>query len=350
MDVTDLDYELPPELIAQRPPLERDGGRLLVLDRDRAELAHRAVRDLPALLAPALFVVNDTRVLPARIHGRKPTGGRVELLLLERLGPRGTLERWLALGRASKGLRAGEELAIDDGLRARVIERREGAVIEVELASPGGVREALERAGHVPLPPYVAREDEPSDRERYQTIFAAEEGSVAAPTAGLHFTPRLVEALAARGHRVARLTLHVGAGTFRPIRSDDLASHPMHAERFAIGEELAAAVALAKREARPVVAVGTTVVRALESASDEKGNLRVGEASTRLFIRPPYGFRVVDALMTNFHLPRSTLLALVMALAGVEATRAAYAAAVGERYAFYSYGDAMLIRDARSRP
>ncbi|HJL17673.1 MAG TPA: tRNA preQ1(34) S-adenosylmethionine ribosyltransferase-isomerase QueA [Sandaracinaceae bacterium LLY-WYZ-13_1] len=350
MDVDELDYDLPEELIAQRPAAEREGARLLVLDRGSGVIDHRTVRELPGLLRPSLLVVNDTRVIPARLFGRKPTGGRVELLLVERLGPAGAVERWVALGRASKPLRPGTDLALepaDGGLSARVVARRpEG--LEVELRAEGSVAEALERVGHVPLPPYVRRADDASDRERYQTVFARHPGAVAAPTAGLHFGEALVAALEAAGHRLARVTLHVGPGTFRPVQTERLEEHPMHTERYAVSAEAAAAIAAARREGRPVVAIGTTVVRTLESAFDD-GAVRPGEGATDLFITPPFEFRAVDALWTNFHLPRSTLLALVMAFAGVEPTRRAYAEAVAARYRFFSYGDAMLIRDPGAR-
>ena len=343
MDVRELDYELPEALIAQRPPEARDAARLLVLDRDGGTVQHRQVRDLPVLLAPSLFVVNDTRVIPARLLGRKVTGGRVELLLVERRSPVGANERWLAMSRSNKPLREGAEVALGEGLAATVGARVDGQ-LEVELrADAGTVTEALERVGRVPLPPYIRREVEPADRERYQTVFARHAGAVAAPTAGLHFSRPLVAALEEAGHRFCEVTLHVGPGTFRPVEAARLEDHPMHAERYAVSEAAAAAIAAARAEGRPVVAVGTTVVRTLEAAFDGE-RVPAGDGETDLFIRPPHAFRVVDALMTNFHLPRSTLLALVMAFAGVEATRRAYAEAVAARYRFFSYGDAMLCR------
>ncbi len=333
MDLAELDYDLPEALIAQRPLDARDAARLLVLDR--AEITHRHVRDLPSLLPPSLFVVNDTRVLHARLHGQKVSGGKVEVLLIERLEG----ERWEAMTRSSKPLRVGTELLLG-AIRATVVEKRDGTVV-LELAATEPVDAILDREGHVPLPPYIRRTDEPGDRERYQTIFASHPGAVAAPTAGLHFSPDLVAALEAAGHRFARVTLHVGPGTFKPVTAARLEDHPMHVERYAIPEATVDAIARAKREDRPVVAVGTTVVRTLEAAAIH--GLPAGEGATDLFITPPYAFRVVDALMTNFHLPRSTLLALVMAFAGVEATREAYRQAVDARYRFFSYGDAMLV-------
>jgi S-adenosylmethionine:tRNA ribosyltransferase-isomerase len=341
--VADLDYELPTDLIAQEPTAERDRSRLLVLGA-QGDLTHRVFRDLPELLPPrSLVVLNDTRVIRARLFGRKNTGGEVELLLVERLSEAGPVERWAALGHASKGLREGQRITVAGAaMRAEVIARREGLVIEVELRAEPDVASALARGGHVPLPPYVRRPDVPLDHERYQTVYARRAGSVAAPTAGLHFTDALLAALRAHGHEVAFVTLHVGPGTFRPIRDLEIAQHRMHPEAYDVPQATADAVRIARAEGRAVVAVGTTVVRTLEAAA-EGGALRAGEGRTALFIHPPYAFRAVDVLVTNFHLPRSTLLALVMAFAGVERVREAYRVAVEARYRFYSYGDAMLV-------
>ncbi len=341
----ELDYPLPEELIARRPLPERSAARLLVVDDS---LRHAGIRDLPDLLPPgALLVVNDTRVLHARLFGRKPSGGRVELLLVRRLPATGGEERWLAMARSSKPLRPG--VVIDcGGISARVVgERGADGILEVALAADEPIAGAIERIGHVPLPPYLAREDEPADRERYQTVFARVPGAVAAPTAGLHFDAALLERIRARGVEVASLTLHVGPGTFRPVTADDLDAHPMHAERYALPGELAAAIERARARSAPVVAVGTTVVRALESAAVGGGLVRAGEGETRLLIQPGYRFAVVDALVTNFHLPRSTLLALVYAFGGAARVREAYLAAIAERYRFFSYGDAMFLRGGR---
>lgn len=343
MRADDLDYELPEELIAQRPAEDRDGSRLLVVDAGQVGVDHRAIRDLPALLEPALWVVNDTRVLPARLFGQKPTGGRVELLLVEPTGA----GRWRVMGRASKPLRPGLTIAIGEGLSAHVEARLDGGMLEVRFQHEGSFEEALEAHGEMPLPPYVQRSAEASDRERYQTIFADRPGAIAAPTAGLHFTDELVAALEARGHRFARVTLHVGPGTFRPVKVEDLADHPMHEERYEVPAAAAEAIAEARAEGRAVVAVGTTVVRTLESAAAPDGTVTVGSGRTDLFIQPPYAPKVVDHLLTNFHLPRSTLLALVMALGGEAPLRNAYEEAVRARYRFFSYGDAMLIRGCR---
>lgn len=337
MRTDDLDYELPEDLIAAEPPPERDGARMLVLRRDASALEHRAVLDLPTLLPPrALLVVNDTRVIPARLRATKPTGGKVEVLLVRALDA--DARRWTALARASKPLRAGTVVEVAEGLSVRVGERDADGALEVELLGddPWSL---IDAHGEVPLPPYMRRRPTDDDRARYQTVFADRPGAVAAPTAGLHLSERLLASLDAAGFERARVTLHVGPGTFAPVTVDDLDAHPMHAEWYEVPPAAREAVAAAKREGRAVVAVGTTSVRALESWA------ATGEAmgDTRLLIQPGYRFEVVDALLTNLHLPRSTLLALVMALAGVELTRRAYAEAVAERYRFFSYGDATLV-------
>jgi S-adenosylmethionine:tRNA ribosyltransferase-isomerase len=354
MDPTQLDYALPEELIAQTPLPERAGARLLCVTRERELLEHRQVSELPELLAPSLIVLNDTKVIPARVFLHKPSGGKVEFLLVQRLSePPSALqpseaEHWLALGRTHKGVKVSMQLASPEGeLVARVLGLRGGGEVELLLEARGGVLAALERIGQVPLPPYIRRAPEVSDLARYQTVFAAHAGAVAAPTAGLHLSEALLAELRARGHELAFVTLHVGPGTFAPLRAATLAEHRMHAERYVIPEATAAAIARAKREGRPVLAVGTTVVRTLEAAADAQGQLEPSAGSTAIFIYPPYRFRVVDALLTNFHLPRSTLLALVMAFAGETTTRRAYQAAIAERYRFFSYGDAMLIQSAR---
>jgi S-adenosylmethionine:tRNA ribosyltransferase-isomerase len=343
---SELDYALPESAIAQEPLAERDASRLLCMPRGVADLRHALVRDLPELLEPSLLVLNDTRVLPARLVGRRPSGGKVELLLVERVSEPGAVESWLALGKPQRALAQGAELSFGDGLlQARVTGRRADG-IELELRSPGGVKAALQQLGRVPLPPYIRRSAGMADVERYQTVYAAHDGAVAAPTAGLHLTSALLERLRASGHELAYLTLHVGPGTFAPLRSEDLGAHVMHPERYEIPEATAVAIGRARIEGRPVLAVGTTVARALESAVDAGGSVRPGAGSTALFIYPPYRFAVVDALMTNFHLPRSTLLALVMAFGGVEPVREAYQVALAQGYRFYSYGDAMLIRSS----
>jgi S-adenosylmethionine:tRNA ribosyltransferase-isomerase len=301
---------------------------------------HRRVRDLPDLLRPGdLLVVNDTRVLPARLFGRRlPSGGRVELLLAERLDER----TWEALLKPGRRASPGTRLELAPGLLAEVAARGEDGRFRVRFSEP--VEPHLDRLGHVPLPPYIHRPDEPADRERYQTVYAREPGAIAAPTAGLHFDEALLAALAARGVERAALTLHVGLGTFKPITADLVHEHRMDAERFVVPEATADAVRRARAERRRVVAVGTTVVRALEgAAAAHGGEVRAGAGSTTLFVYPGFPFRVVDVLLTNFHLPRSTLLMLVCAFAGRERVLAAYREAVEAGYRFYSYGDAMLV-------
>jgi S-adenosylmethionine:tRNA ribosyltransferase-isomerase len=345
MDASELDYDLPEELIAQAPLAERSGARLLCVERHGTAIEHRTIEDLPKLLRSALIVVNDTKVIPARLYLHKETGGRVEFLLVEKLATQDGAEHWLSLGRTRKGVRAGMTLASQDHqLQARVIELCGGGELVLELrAAHGDVADALERVGSLPLPPYIRRTPDASDLTRYQTVFASQAGAVAAPTAGLHLSEALLARLTAAGNELAYVTLHVGPGTFAPLRADDLREHTMHAEQYVIPAATADAIARAKREGRPVVAVGTTVVRTLEANAAE-GGVRAGAGRTNIFIYPPYEFRVIDALLTNFHLPRSTLLALVMAFAGKDSARAAYAQAVAERYRFFSYGDAMLIR------
>jgi S-adenosylmethionine:tRNA ribosyltransferase-isomerase len=339
----DLDYLLPEDRIAQLPLIEREAARLLCMSRQHGRPSHHHVRELPDLLAPSLIVLNDTRVVPARLHGCKPTGGKVELLLVERISPPGAVERWTALGKASKGLRVGERLALGDGALQAVVCAQHVRSMEVELSGEPSVSEQIMRLGEVPLPPYIRRAPDAADAQRYQTVYASHEGAVAAPTAGLHMSEALLVQLQAAGHEIAFVTLHVGPGTFAPLRSDDIASHAMHPERYHVPEATVGALQRARAEGRQVLAVGTTVVRALEAAAAEEGGMRAGWGTTTLFLHPPHAFEVVDALMTNFHLPRSTLLALVMAFGGVEAVKEAYRLAIDAGYRFYSYGDAMLI-------
>jgi S-adenosylmethionine:tRNA ribosyltransferase-isomerase len=336
---SDFHFDLPPELIAQAPLPERAASRLLVVRGAAAPFEDRHIAELPALLGPGdLLVFNDTRVVAARLHARKPTGGAVELLL-ERAQAGGQA---LVQMRASKGFRPGMTLVTAGG-ELTVLER-EGELWRI--AVPGDALDFFERHGEVPLPPYIDRPADAADRERYQSIFARVPGAVAAPTASLHFDAALRAALRARGLAEATVTLHVGAGTFQPLRVDDPAEHVMHAERYAVPQPLVDAVAAARARGGRVVAVGTTVARALESAA-AAGTLAAGHGDTRLFVRPGYAFRVVDALLTNFHLPESTLLMLVAAFIGQERVLAAYAHAVRERYRFFSYGDAMLLLPAR---
>ncbi|HET9930690.1 MAG TPA: tRNA preQ1(34) S-adenosylmethionine ribosyltransferase-isomerase QueA [Polyangiaceae bacterium] len=336
-----LDYPLPDALIARHPPHERDGGRLLVLDGARR--THHSVRDFAELVPEgALVVLNASRVRRARVFGqRRPGGGRVELLFLEQSGrSEDGRERWAAIGRASKPLRPGVVIEAE-GLEVEVAANDAGSLTLLARANEP-LETLLDRIGHVPLPPYLGRGDEPEDVERYQTVYAERTGSVAAPTAGLHLTEAMLARMRARGVDVHRLELAVGIGTFRPVSAEDLDAHPMHEERFSVSAALVRAVAETKARGLPVVAVGTTVVRALESAA-ASGELVACEESTRLLIQPGYRFRVVDSLLTNFHQPKSTLLALVAAFAGYDAVMAAYAEAIEQKYRFLSYGDAMFI-------
>ena len=342
MNLSDFDYPLPESLIAQAPVTPRDASRLLVLPPGDGPSAHRTFSELDALLAPGdLLVFNDTKVIPARLVGRKATGGKVELLLCEPLEG-GLGRRWRAMGQASKPIRAGATVELD-GLTATVDAVEGEGFYLVTLDREGGaLLEALERAGRIPLPPYIRRAPSQEDRERYQTVWARAPGSAAAPTAGLHFTEPLLARLAARGVASTAVTLHVGPGTFLPVRGDSLEGHRMHAERYEVPARAAEAIAACRARGGRVVAVGTTTVRTLESAFD---GTRVvpGDGRTSLFIRPGHAFGAVDLLVTNFHLPRSTLLVLVCAFGGSERVLAAYREAVSRAYRFFSYGDAMLL-------
>lgn len=352
MKVSDFDYRLPPDLIAQEPAGRRDASRLLVLGREGGEIRHLRFGDLPALLEPGdLVVLNDTRVIPARLHATKPTGGKVRILLLERTGGTDREPVWSCLLEASKPPRKGVLLDLGEGVGARVL-GRDGGAWSVGLEGGGSDPwAAVERRGEMPLPPYILREEGDrrgeADRERYQTVFARVPGAVAAPTAGLHFTHETFGALRARGVRLANLTLHVGMGTFIPVRSERAEDHVLHSETCELPAPTAAAVAETRRSGKRVVAVGTTVVRTLEWRAREDGTVQPGVGRCDLFILPGHRFRVVDALVTNFHLPRSTLLMLVCAFAGRDRVLAAYAEAIRERYRFYSYGDAMFVGAAR---
>ncbi|MCB9743047.1 MAG: tRNA preQ1(34) S-adenosylmethionine ribosyltransferase-isomerase QueA [Alphaproteobacteria bacterium] len=331
----DFHFELPEAQIARFPPPERDGGRLMRLGPGEPE--HLRILDLPGLLAPGdLLVVNDTRVVPARLRAQRASGGHVEALLLG-VGP-GPVEAML---KPARRLKAGERLGVQGGGHIELLERLPEGTWQVRT-EPAPL-ELMERAGEMPLPPYLGRPAEASDRQRYQTVYAREPGAVAAPTAGLHLSPSLLEALEARGVGRAAVTLHVGIGTFRPLREEDLERGRLHEERYVVPAETARAVAETRARGGRVVAVGTTACRALEAASDAEGVLRPGSAVTDLFIREGYRFRCVDGLLTNFHLPGSSLLMLVAALAGRQRVLSAYAEAIRLGYRFYSYGDAMLL-------
>jgi S-adenosylmethionine:tRNA ribosyltransferase-isomerase len=343
MRASDFDFQLPPEQIAQTPLDRRDQSRLYLLDRAAGNEA-RTIRELPMLLpAGALVVVNDTRVIPARLHGRKSTGGRVELLLCEPLAGV-PAPAWRCLGGASKPIRLGP-LVLDGGLDAEVLAVH-GEYVDVRFGIGADAFDGwLAAHGEVPLPPYIRRDlPDAHDRERYQTVFARAPGAVAAPTAGLHFTPELLAALAARGIERAALTLHVGPGTFAPLRADELDGQRLHAERYEIPPATGAAVNAARAAGRPVVAVGTTVVRTLEAAARPDGTVAGGAGITDIFLQPGHRFGIVDMMLTNFHLPKSSLVVLVAAFAGTERVLAAYQDAIARGFRFYSYGDAMLIR------
>ncbi len=340
--LTDYDYPLPQERIARYPAPRREESRLMVVQRGGGVVAHARFEDLPHYLGPGdCLVLNDSRVFPARLLGRKETGGRVELLLLHYPGqdPAPVVP---CLARSSKPIRPGQVIQVAPGLRAEVVEKGEGGQVTCRLHCDGPLEEALERWGRVPLPPYLRRDDSPLDRDRYQTVYARRVGSVAAPTAGLHFTPGLLKALESKGVEVVKLTLHVGYGTFAPIRCRDIRDHRLHPEWLEVGEEAARRVNGALDQGRRVVAVGTTAVRALESGWSG-GRLRPFRGWSSLYIYPGHRFRVVGAMITNFHLPRSSLLVLVAAFAGHSTVMEAYREAVAQGYRFYSYGDAMLI-------
>jgi len=336
LSLADFDYELPPELIAQFPLSERTASRLLVVDGTRLE--DRLFADLPALLREGdLVVFNDTRVLHARLHGVKDSGGRVEVLIERPVGR----HEALAQIRASHAPWPGSRLLLEGVLEVSVA-AREGAFYLLRFPGPEDLVDLLERHGKLPLPPYIQRPAEDADETRYQTVYAREHGSVAAPTAGLHFDEPLLASLRAQGVDFAWLTLHVGAGTFQPVRVEDLARHRMHRERYVIPLDTARALAAARARGGRIIAVGTTTLRALEAAAQE-GEIMAGPGETELFILPGFRFRTADALITNFHLPKSTLLMLVSAFGGLENLRRAYAHAVAERYRFFSYGDAMFL-------
>ena len=338
--LSDFDYELPRELIAQAPTVRRVDSRLLHVDGHA--LDDLAFRDFPRLIDRRdLVVFNDTRVINARLYAQRPTGGRVELLLERDLGA----DEAIFQLRASHPPRPGGKLLLPGNAHAVVV-ARDGRFFHLKLEGAGPLLDYLDRHGEVPLPPYIARAADAADAERYQTIYAKHAGAAAAPTAGLHFDEPTFAQLEHLGIATAFVTLHVGAGTFQPVETEDLAAHRMHAERYRIPMETVAAIDAARARGGRIIAVGTTSLRALESATDDSGRVRAGEAETRLFITPGYRFRVVERLCTNFHLPKSTLLMLVCAFSGFDTLRAAYAHAIAKRYRFYSYGDAMLLERA----
>jgi S-adenosylmethionine:tRNA ribosyltransferase-isomerase len=342
MLVKDFDYHLPAELIARFPTPERDASRLLLLNRESKQITEDLFRNISGHLVPGdLLVMNDTRVMPARLIGNRDSGGKVEVFLVRRTGD--TAERWSCMLRASKKFRDGQVVELPTGMKATVCGRLDDELWLVEFEGNELFEEWLEREGHIPLPPYLQREDNAADRERYQTVFSKTPGAVAAPTAGLHFTKVLLTELGSKGIKTAYLTLHTGLGTFQPVRVEHVKDHRIHTERYSIPDVTAEEIYSAKARGNRVIAVGTTSARTLEYAADNDGFISAGSGEADIFIVPGYRFKVVDALITNFHLPESTLLMLVSAFAGHEYILAAYREAVSRGFRFYSYGDAMLI-------
>lgn len=338
MQLSDFNYDLPAELIAQEPLEKRTSSRLLVLNRNTGEIQDKVFSDFLHLITPNdLLVFNDTRVFPARLYGRKRTGGKAELLI-ERVLDANTV---LAHVKANKTPKVDSELLFDNEAIARVI-GREDDLFKLAFSGIDSLYEYLEKFGHIPLPPYIQREDQESDHERYQTVFAANTGAVAAPTAGLHFDEQLLQQLTEKGIQTAQVTLHVGAGTFQPVRTDNIDEHIMHKEFVNVSQQTVDAINACKQRGGRVFAVGTTTVRSLESAAFD-GNLKPFSGDTRLFIKPGYEFNAIDVMLTNFHLPESTLLMLVAAFAGYENYQKAYHHAITHAYRFFSYGDAMLV-------
>jgi len=338
--VSDFDYRLPPELIAQEPLADRASSRLLVLDRASGSIRHAGFTDFVDLVAPLdVLVLNVSRVIPARLYGKRESGNAAELLLVRAL-PDGT---WLAMGHPGGKLKPGRTVRFGDDSAAEIVAVLGGGLRRVTFVGQLDASATLAKYGAVPLPPYIQRPPRPEDRERYQTVYAEHDGSVAAPTAGLHFTPALLERIKQRGTALATLDLQIGPGTFKPVDVDDLADHPMHGEAYRVSDDAAELINARRKAGGRVWAVGTTVVRTLETVAAPDGTIRPGAGDTSLFVYPPYTFRAVDRLLTNFHLPRSTLLMLVCAFGGYERVMRAYGEAIEQRYRFYSYGDAMAV-------
>lgn len=342
MLVKDFNFYLPQELIARYPATERDASRLMVLNRENRTVGNDLFGNLNHYLKPGdLLVMNDTKVIPARIFGVKPTGGRVEIFLVRRHGDKG--EKWECLLRASKRFREGQEILLSTRMKAVIVGRSEAETVLLEFVGDDPFEQWLEREGHMPLPPYLQRDDDEIDRERYQTVVARVPGAIAAPTAGLHFTRGLIDELASRQIKTTYLTLHTGLGTFQPVRVDNVEEHRIHTERYNLPQETVNEIEATRERGGRVVAVGTTTARTLEYTALTTGKPVAGEGEADIFIYPGFSFKVVDALITNFHLPESTLLMLVAAFAGREYILDAYGKAVSEKFRFYSYGDAMLI-------
>ena len=343
MRLTDFDYELPEELIAQEPSARRDGARMMILDRQAQQVEETEFSKITDRFRPGdVLVCNDTKVIPARLLGTKTTGGKVEIFLVRREVASDD-EIWLCLTKSSKSIRPGTLVNISPELDAEVLEEAEAPYRRVRFTTTGDFLDQVEKIGHLPLPPYIKRADDLGDRQRYQTVFAREKGAVAAPTAGLHFTEEILAQLQAAGVVIAPVTLHVGLGTFLPVRVENVLDHKMHSELYHVPETTAAAVNRARQQGGRVFALGTTSARALETAATTDGTLQSGSGDSDIFIYPGYQFKIIDGLITNFHLPKSTLLMLVSAFAGKDFILSAYRHAVAKKFRFFSYGDCMLI-------
>jgi S-adenosylmethionine:tRNA ribosyltransferase-isomerase len=343
MHLNDFDYELPEELIAQFPASQRDASRLMCLERDSGAVSVGQFTDIPTYFEDGdVLVVNDTRVIPARLLGQKPTGGKVEIFLVRQCSLANPSE-WLCLTKSNKPLKLGSEILIAEDFNAEIIAEAEAPYRRVRFHYHGDFMTRVEQIGHLPLPPYIKRNDSEQDQQRYQTVFAKERGAVAAPTAGLHFTDTVLEQIRQRGVKICSITLHVGLGTFLPVRVENILEHRMHSEFYSISEQTALQVNRAHDNGNKVIALGTTSARALETAATADKKLKACSGDSEIFIYPGYEFKLVDALVTNFHLPKSTLLMLVSALAGREQILAAYRQAIAEKFRFFSYGDCMLI-------
>ncbi len=344
MQLKNFDFSLPEELIAQQPATLRDASRLMCLDRATEQIVSRQFNDLPEYFrAGDVLVLNDTQVIPARLLGHKQTGGKIEIFLVRRDMQCVETEEWFCLTKSSKSPRPGTEVVLDEDFSAEILEQVDAPYRRVRFRFRGDFMQRVEDIGHLPLPPYIKREDSQDDRSRYQTVFAREKGAVAAPTAGLHFTEQMLDRLRELGVEICSLTLHVGLGTFLPVRVDDVRQHKMHTELYNVPQLTADAVNRARQEGRRVFALGTTSARTLETAATDDGRLRAGSGESDIFIYPGYRFKLIDGLITNFHLPKSTLLMLVSAFAGRDFILSAYRQAVEERFRFFSYGDCMLI-------
>ena len=341
MRIEEFDYTLPPPLVAQYPSPQRGDSRLMILHRLRGTIEHRAFRDISNYFNPAdLLVLNNTRVLPARLIGKKETGGKIEILLIPSMN--GAQGEWEVLIKGSGKMKRGARIQFEQDLYGKLGEVKDGRG-KISFPGKSEVMTILWKTGHIPLPPYIKRKDEPLDWERYQTVVAERDGAIAAPTAGLHFTPSLLQSLRDQGVDITFITLHIGIGTFSPVKATNIEDHQMEAEWAEISEEASGEIEQTRVQGGKIIAVGTTPTRTLESFSNGKGRVQSGKGTTSLFIYPPYRFRMIDALITNFHLPKSTLIMLVSAFAGRELLMEAYQEAIEEKYRFYSYGDAMLI-------